>query len=139
MYVVVVTHAKIAALNDLMAIILPMFPNDRFAIVGSEDKGYQLRVLGLGDEKAPRKIAEPFLKKWKPSAELLLEVTKLEVVRPWELQPGVAQMKKDDAEYFANNPRRETAPVMPLAIKRKRGRPPKIKVYETLDEAISVE
>jgi len=131
MYVVVVTHAKIAALNDLMAIILPMFPNDRFAIVGSEDKGYQLRVLGLGDEKAPRKIAEPFLKKWKPSAELLLE----EALANRNLE----QMKKDDAEYFANNPRRETAPVMPLAIKRKRGRPPKIKVYETLDEAISVE
>jgi hypothetical protein len=109
MYVVVVTHKKIAALNDLMAVIMPMFPHDKFLIVGSEEKGYQFRVLGHGDEKAPRKFAEPFLKKWKPKPED--EANKV-------ISSAVEEkMKQDDAEYFAG----------------------KKKVYETLeDEAFNI-
>ncbi len=154
MYVVVVTAKKLAPLNDLMALIIQTFPNDKFAIVGSEDAGYQFRVLGTGDEKAPRKIAEPFLKKWQPSPEQLIEA---ELVA--KNQSLHAKMQKADDEYFARNPRDAAAsramdeklktvpgtgqPTRyenpPTQVKRKRGRPPKIKVYETLNEPIVIE
>lgn len=129
MYVVVVTSKKLAPLNDLMAVIIQTFPNDKFQIVGSEDKGYQFRVLGSGDEKAPRKIAEPFLKKWKPSPEQIIEE---ELAAKKAAQ--IAKMQQDDAEYFA---KKES--VIPQVNKPRRGRPPKNKVYETLSGPIIVD
>ena len=67
MYVVLVDHKSRAAMTDLMAAILIQFPQERFSIFGSEDKGYQFRIEGVGDEMPPRAFAKLFLKKWKPS------------------------------------------------------------------------
>lgn len=67
MYIVLVTSKKLQIFNDLIVEIRKKFPNDQFAIDGSEDRGYQLRLLGAGDEKEPRKFAEAFMKKWKPA------------------------------------------------------------------------
>jgi hypothetical protein len=129
MYVVVSTSKRLAPLNDLMEVINSLFPNDTFTIVGSEDKGYQFRVLGSGDEKAPRKIAETFLKKWKPTPEQVIEE---------ELAAKkaalIAKMQLDDEEYFA---KKES--VIPQINKPRRGRPPKNKVYETLSGPIIVD
>lgn len=122
MYVVVVTSKTIAPLNDLMAVIIQMFPNDKFVIVGSEDKGYQFRVLGTGDEKAPRKIAEPFLKKWKPSPEQITEQL--------TIHAEIAKRRREHME-----PKQETL----VQNKPRRGRPPKKKVYETLSGEFIVE
>lgn len=128
MYVVVVTHKKIAALNDLMAVIIQTFPHDKFTIVGSEEKGYQFRVLGSGDEKGPRKLAEPFLKKWKPSPEQVIS------------EELAAKMKQDDAEYFASRNPHDGAQAKARDEKLKTvpgtGQPTRVEapVYETLEE-----
>jgi hypothetical protein len=66
MYVVLVTHKSREAMSDLMAAILIQFPAEKFSVFGSEDKGYQFRIEGVGDEKAPRVFALSFLKTWKP-------------------------------------------------------------------------
>lgn len=126
MYVVIVEHKILAALTDLLVEVRRIFPNDQFYIDGSEDKGYKLKVDGNGDEKAPRKLAEPFLKKWKPSPEQLIE----EQLAAKKAEQ-IAQMQKDDAEYFA---KQES---VAQENKPRRGRPPK-KVYETLDTAFVV-
>jgi hypothetical protein len=67
MYVVLVYHKLRSAMLDLMASMVKQFPNEKFSIYGSEAAGYQFRINGMGDERQPRKYAEVFLKKWKPS------------------------------------------------------------------------
>jgi hypothetical protein len=67
MYVVLVDHKSREAMTDLMAAIIIQFPLERFSIFGSEDKGYQFRIEGVGDEMPPRAFSKLFLKKWKPS------------------------------------------------------------------------
>jgi hypothetical protein len=66
MYVVLTEHKSREAMGDLMAELAKHFPADKFSIEGSEDKGYQCRIIGLGDERSPRKFATVFLKTWKP-------------------------------------------------------------------------
>jgi hypothetical protein len=70
MYVVLVDHKSREAMTDLMAAILIQFPHERFSISGSDDRGFQFRIEGLGDEKLPRAFAKIFLKNWK--AKLLI-------------------------------------------------------------------
>lgn len=67
MYIVLVTSKKLPMFNDLLPELRKKFPSDQFSIHGSEDKGYQMRIEGVGDEKAPRAYAEGFIKKWKPA------------------------------------------------------------------------
>lgn len=66
MYVVLVLHKSKEAMSDLMVHLKPQFPLEIFTFEGSEEKGYKFRIEGEGDEKAPRKIAEKYLKTWKP-------------------------------------------------------------------------
>ena len=66
MYVVLLEHKLLAAMTDLMAAIIVQFPLEKFSIVGSEDKGYQFHINGVGDERPPRIYASKFLKTWKP-------------------------------------------------------------------------
>jgi hypothetical protein len=67
MYIVLVNKQKLSPLKDLMPQMMKNFPDDRFSIHGSEEKGYQFQLDGAGDEMRPRKFAESFLKTWKPS------------------------------------------------------------------------
>ena len=67
MYVVLVDHKSRDAMSDLMAAIIIQFPKEKFSVFGSEEKGYQFRIEGVGDEIAPRTFAKLFLKKWKPA------------------------------------------------------------------------
>ena len=69
MYVVLVEHKSREAMADLMAAIIVQFPLEKFSIVGSEEKGYQLHINGVGDERAPRVYALKFLKTWKPKTK----------------------------------------------------------------------
>lgn len=66
MYIVIVAHKIREALSDCIPELVKAFPNEPFTIEGSEEKGYQLRLNGSGDEKAPRVMAEKFLKTRKP-------------------------------------------------------------------------
>jgi len=66
MYIVLVTHKSKEAMSDLAAHLLPQFPNEVFTIEGSEEQGYKFRIEGQSDERSPRKIAEKYLKTWKP-------------------------------------------------------------------------
>jgi len=66
MYVVVIDHKLKEAISDLIAALVIEFPGEVFSIYGSEEKGYQCRIEGKGDEKPPRTFAKAFLKKWKP-------------------------------------------------------------------------
>jgi hypothetical protein len=66
MYVVLVEHKSKEAMADLMAAIIVQFPLEKFSIVGSEEKGYQFHINGVGDERVPRIYASKFLKTWKP-------------------------------------------------------------------------
>ena len=66
MYIVVVSHKVKEALSDCIQELIKVFPGELFTVEGSEEKGYQLRINGAGDEKAPRVMAEKFLKTWKP-------------------------------------------------------------------------
>lgn len=66
MYVVLVNHKSKEAISDLLAHLKPQFPAEVFTFEGSEEQGYKFRIEGVGDEKAPRKIAEKYLKTWKP-------------------------------------------------------------------------
>lgn len=77
MYIVVVSHKNREAISDAIVELVKAFPGEPFTIEGSEEKGYQLRLNGAGDEKAPRVLAEKFLKTWKP--------------KPPEVQDGKAQ------------------------------------------------
>ncbi len=65
MYVVLLDDKNIVALRALMPELSKAFPNDVFTIVGTEEKGYKLRIEGAGDEKPPRVFAANFLKNWK--------------------------------------------------------------------------
>lgn len=67
MYCVLVNHKSKEAMSDLLAHLKPQFPNELFTYEGTEEKGYKFRIEGTGEEKAPRKIAEKFLKTWKPA------------------------------------------------------------------------
>jgi hypothetical protein len=66
MYVVLTQHKLHDAMSDLMAELVRQFPAEKFSVFGSEEKGYQCRIEGVGDERAPRKFAITFLKTWKP-------------------------------------------------------------------------
>ena len=83
MYVVLVDHKSKEAMTDLMLELRSKFPLERFTIEGSEEKGYQFRIEGLGDELAPRKIAQDFLKKWKPKPiEDVIRVDVIKIIMP---------------------------------------------------------
>lgn len=66
MYVVLIDSKIKAMLSDCIPELGKSFPKDTFTIYGSEEKGYQLRIEGTGDEKAPRVFAKAFAKTWKP-------------------------------------------------------------------------
>lgn len=66
MYVVLVTSKSRDVLSDVIPELKKEFPADVFSIYGSEEKGYQLRIEGAGDEKEPRAFATKFMKTWKP-------------------------------------------------------------------------
>jgi len=66
MYIVLIDHKSHEAISDLMAALVKQYPAEKFSIYGSEEKGYQCRIEGVGDERAPRKFAISFLKTWKP-------------------------------------------------------------------------
>lgn len=66
MYIVIVSHKSRECLSDCISELVKSFPSEPFTVEGSEEKGYQLRLNGAGDEKAPRVMAEKFLKTWKP-------------------------------------------------------------------------
>ncbi len=78
MYVVLIDHKSLNAMHDLMAALVIQFPNERFAIEGSEEKGYKFNILGLGDEKHPRAFAKSFLKNWKPQETETIQQTVVE-------------------------------------------------------------
>ncbi len=65
MYIVLLDHKNREALSDCIAEMSKTF-TDPFTIEGSEEKGYQLRLNGAGDEKEPRAFAKKYLKTWKP-------------------------------------------------------------------------
>jgi hypothetical protein len=65
MYIVLVDHKSRDALSDCIVELKKVF-TDPFTISGSEEKGYQLRLEGVGDETSPRAHAKKFLKTWKP-------------------------------------------------------------------------
>lgn len=67
MYVVLLESKSREAMADLMAAIVVQFPLEKFSIVGSEEKGYQFHINGVGDERAPRAFALKYLKTWKPA------------------------------------------------------------------------
>jgi len=69
MYVVLVTHKQKTPLSDCLPELKKLFPADQFSIYGSEEKGYQLRIEGDGDEIAPRAWATKYLKTWKPKPD----------------------------------------------------------------------
>lgn len=69
MYVVLVTNKQRDPLSDCIVELKKSFPQEQFSIYGSEEKGYQLRIEGTGDEIAPRARAVAFLKTWKPKSE----------------------------------------------------------------------
>ncbi len=73
MYVVLITSKLLAPFTDLMPVINKEFAAEKFSIWGSEDKGYQFRIEGVGDEKLPRKFAQAFVKTWKPSPIAICE------------------------------------------------------------------
>ena len=78
MYVVLVKHKAKEAMSDLLAHLKPQFPLEAFTFEGSEEQGYKFRIEGEGDERAPRKIAEKYLKTWKPaSKELEVKIIQL--------------------------------------------------------------
>lgn len=64
-YIVLVNHKVREALSDCIAELTKHF-TDPFTIYGSEEKGYQLRLEGSGDEIQPRAFAVKYLKTWKP-------------------------------------------------------------------------
>ena len=66
MYVVLTNHKSREAMGDLMAALVKQYPTDKFSVEGSEEKGYQCRINGVGDEREPRKFSITFLKTWKP-------------------------------------------------------------------------
>lgn len=66
MYVVLVKNKLREPLSDTIPELIKEFPQEVFSISGSEEGGYQLRIEGKGDEKAPRAFAEKYLKTWKP-------------------------------------------------------------------------
>ena len=66
MYVVLVKHKSREPLSDCIPELKLKFPEEVFSVFGSDEKGYQLRIEGMGDEVLPRKFAETFLKTWKP-------------------------------------------------------------------------
>jgi hypothetical protein len=65
MYIVLVNSKSRDPLSDCIAELTKSF-SDPFTITGSEEKGYQLRLEGVGDETAPRAFAIKYLKTWKP-------------------------------------------------------------------------
>lgn len=69
MYVVLITNKSREPFSDIMPDLRKEFPEETFSIYGSEDKGYQLRIEGTGDEKAPRAFATKYMKTWKPKPE----------------------------------------------------------------------
>lgn len=73
MYVVLINSKLLAPLTDLMPVINKEFVEERFSIWGTEDKGYQFRIEGAGDEKLPRIFAEKFVKTWKPAPDTICE------------------------------------------------------------------
>lgn len=66
MYVVLITNKSRDPLSDCIPELRKQFQNEVFSIHGSEEKGYQLRIEGAGDEKLPRVVATAFVKAWKP-------------------------------------------------------------------------
>ena len=74
MYVVLLSHKSKPAMTDLIAALLKEFPNERFTVEGSEEKGYNARIEGVGDERAPRIFATKFLKTWKPKPDNIIEL-----------------------------------------------------------------
>lgn len=62
MYVVLVTSKSRNVLSDVIPELKKEFPADIFSIYGSEEKGYQLRLEGAGDERAPRAMVIKFMK-----------------------------------------------------------------------------
>ena len=70
MYVVIVYSKTHEPLSDLMPVIGPKFPDDRFYIFEGGGR-FQLRLEGTGDERAPRTFAKTFLKSWQPKMEAM--------------------------------------------------------------------
>lgn len=66
MYVVLITNKSREPLSDVIPELKKEFPAEVFSIYGSEEKGYQLRIEGTGDEKEPRAFATKYMKTWKP-------------------------------------------------------------------------
>jgi hypothetical protein len=66
MYVVLITNKSREPFSDIIPELKKEFPEEVFTIYGSEEKGYQLRIEGIGDEKAPRAYAIKYMKTWKP-------------------------------------------------------------------------
>ncbi len=66
MYVVLITNKSREPFSDIMPELKREFPTEVFSVYGSEERGYQLRIEGVGDEKAPRAFAKTYMKTWKP-------------------------------------------------------------------------
>jgi len=66
MYVVLITNKSREPFSDIIPELKKVFPLEVFSIYGSEEKGYQLRIEGTGDEKEPRVFATKYMKTWKP-------------------------------------------------------------------------
>jgi hypothetical protein len=66
MYVVLVTSKTREVLSDCIPELNKAFPKEVFTVEGSEEKGYKLRIEGIGDEKGPRAFAAKFMKTWMP-------------------------------------------------------------------------
>lgn len=69
MYLVIAYSKTLPPFSDLIAALVKEFPETQFTIAGTEEKGYQCRVMGTADEVAPRVFAKAFLKTWKPKPE----------------------------------------------------------------------
>ena len=70
LYVVVIDAPLKEPIYELLPLLQATFSNEKFDVVGSEKKGYKLRILGHGDEKGPREIANVFMKNWRKERKL---------------------------------------------------------------------
>ena len=89
MYVVLVSSKSKAAMTDLIATLSMQFPAERFTVEGSEEKGYNARIEGIGDERAPRAVAVKFLKTWKPTVIIEQPVFAKDIVAEVVMVPPI--------------------------------------------------
>ena len=71
MWIEIVNHKQSPPLQDLLPELRQKFPGVLFSVQGTEGTSYKLILTGVDDEKAPRKFSEAFLKKWKPSIDII--------------------------------------------------------------------